>query len=102
MHLIQTFLPTRAPDGTHYDARLWTNVRAELVEAFGGVTVFAQSPAEGLWKDPTGEVEADRLIVLEVQDPNFDRAWWSRFRTGLEARFKQEKVLMRAIVIESI
>jgi len=102
MHLIQTFLPTRAADGSEFDAQLWIQVRAELVQIFGGVTIFAQSPAVGLWKDSDGEVETDQLVVLEVQTPDFDRMWWSEFRKSLEARFSQKQVLMRAIRTEAL
>ncbi len=68
---------------------------------FGGVTLHVDSPAEGLWRDD-GEIEQDRIVVAELMTPDLDRAWWSSYRKKLEARFRQEEIVIRVIEIERL
>ena len=35
-------------------------------------------------------------MVYEVMDDAIDRAWWKTYREGLEQRFAQEEVVVRA------
>ncbi|WP_442130628.1 hypothetical protein [Rhizobium leguminosarum] len=65
------------------------------------VTLHVDSPAEGLWCDD-GEIERDRIVVAELMTPELDRAWWSSYRTKLEARFRQEEIVIRVIEIERL
>jgi hypothetical protein len=51
MHLIEILLPLTRRDGSPQPAERFAQVRAELVERFGGVTAFTRAPAEGLWDD---------------------------------------------------
>ena len=95
MHVIEIFLPLARNDGTPQPAGLFAALRAELVERFGGLTAFTRAPADGLWDDG-GTVEADRIVVFEVMDEGFDAAWWADYRHGLEGRFQQEEILVRA------
>ncbi|MBY5494162.1 MULTISPECIES: hypothetical protein [Rhizobium] len=77
------------------------SVRKELTERFGGITLHVNAPAEGLWEDD-GDVEEDRIIVVEVMVDDLDRAWWSSYRADLEVRFRQEEIVLRAVVIERL
>ncbi|RXT30169.1 hypothetical protein B5P46_02195 [Rhizobium leguminosarum] len=77
------------------------SVRKELTERFGGITLHINAPAEGLWEDG-GDVEEDRIIVVEVMVDDLDRPWWSSYRADLEARFRQEEIVLRAVVIERL
>lgn len=97
-YLVEILLPV-----TH-SRRNRTNldlVRDELTEKFGGVTLHINSPAEGLWEDG-GDIERDRIVVAEVMTDDIDRSWWSSYRRELEARFRQEKILIRATPIERL
>lgn len=76
-------------------------VRDELAERFGGVTLHVNSPAEGIWED-NGDVELDRIVVAEVMVEDLDRSWWSSYRRELEARFRQEEIVVRAIEIRRL
>jgi hypothetical protein len=73
----------------------------ELTEKFGGVTLYINSPAEGLWADG-GDIERNRIVVVEVTTDDIDRSWWSSYRRELEARFRQEEILIRATPIERL
>ncbi|WP_432444299.1 hypothetical protein [Rhizobium leguminosarum] len=66
-----------------------------------GVTLHGNSPAEGLWCDD-GEIERDRIVVAELMTPDLDRTWWSSYRKELEARFRQEEIVIRVIGIERL
>ncbi|WP_028748856.1 hypothetical protein [Rhizobium mesoamericanum] len=76
-------------------------LRGELTESFGGATLHVDSPAEGIWDDD-GEVERDRIVVAEVMTDDLDRTWWASYRKELEARFRQEEIVVRATEIERL
>jgi hypothetical protein len=101
-HLIQILLPLHFGDGTNVPAEMFSQVRTELTEAFGGVTAYTRSPATGLWKRNEDDIERDQVIMIEVVSEIFDREWWRRYRECLERRFGQEEVHARALAIERI
>ena len=76
-------------------------VRDELAAKFGGVTLYVNSPAEGLWEDD-GEVEHDVIVVAEVMTESLDRTWWAAYRKQLEARFDQEEIVIRATQVQRL
>jgi hypothetical protein len=57
MYLVQILLPRSSRREPLPDAAFATT-RAELVEAFGGVTAYVQSPAQGVWVAPSGRLRA--------------------------------------------
>lgn len=57
-------------------------------------TAFSQSPAEGVWEDD-GDVQKEQIIIYEVMTAEFDQHWWRDFVNKLEAKFKQEKIVLR-------
>ena len=77
-------------------------VRKELVEAFGGVTLYRQSPAEGLWEDEKGEIEQDSLLIAEVISPAYEPAWWQPYKAKLESRFRQKEIMIRVLKFEKV
>ena len=101
MFLIQILLPLYDNENAAFDRQFYDRVRDELTKKCGGVTAFRSSPAEGVWKDG-GEVSRDRIIIFEVMSHELERAWWTHYRTELEARFRQEKLIVRATSIEQL
>lgn len=101
-HLIQILLPIHFDDGSKVPAEMFSQVRTELAERFGGVTAYSRSPATGLWKRTEAEVERDQVIMIEVVAEALDRDWWAQYREQLEQRFGQEEVHARALAIERI
>ncbi|AVC47318.1 hypothetical protein ELI38_27670 (plasmid) [Rhizobium leguminosarum] len=97
-YLVEILLPTIRSRRSRANL---DSVRKELTERFGGVTLHVNAPAEGLWEDD-GDVEEDRIIVVEVMVDDLDRPWWSSYRADLEARFRQEEIILRAVVIERL
>jgi len=99
MYLIQILLPLYDNDNVAFDRQFYDRLRDELTKKFGGVTAYRSSPAEGIWKEG-GEVSRDRIIIYEVMSHELERAWWTPYRAELEARFRQEKLIVRATSIE--
>jgi hypothetical protein len=100
VHLIEILLPLSDNAGEPFPAELQAAVRDELVEHFGGVTAFTRSPAEGLWKPSGGEADRDDIVILEVMADWLDRGWWRNYRAGLERRFRQDEIVVRAREVE--
>jgi hypothetical protein len=100
--LIQLLLPVRTNHRQPIDEHLFARVRSALAERFGGVTAYQRSPASGLWKRPDGEVDGDEVIMVEVEVEELDHLWWNSYRRQLEIDFGQERILVRAIRIDSL
>jgi hypothetical protein len=96
-HLIEILLPLASNEGEPFGRALYDMVRDELLSRFGGVTMFSRSPAEGSWAGGAGEgASCDRVISVEVMADDIDPDWWSAYRVGLERRFGQESIVVRA------
>ena len=102
MVLIQTLLPV---SNTRTDAEADERVRhtrRELVEAFGGITAYLQTPAQGVWTSPDGERERDAVVMVEIVTERFDRVWWQQYAATLATRFQQEAIHVRALTVEVV
>jgi hypothetical protein len=77
----------------------FVTVRELLTERFGGITTYSRAPAKGFWKDK-GKVRRDDIVVFEVMTQKLDTRWWRRYRKTLEARFRQQQVLIRAQIMK--
>jgi hypothetical protein len=102
MHLVQLFLPLRDNAGASFPPALFVAVRAELADAFGGVTAYQRSPATGLWEDDDDTVCRDELFLFEVMLGTLDRDWWRNYAAGLARRFGQDEILVRAVPCEQL
>ncbi|QIK79986.1 hypothetical protein G7077_06495 [Sphingomonas piscis] len=102
MHVIEIFLPLTRNDGSDQPRELFTRLRRELVDRFGGLTAFTRAPAEGLWEDEEGGVTADRIVIFEVVADIVDKDWWSDMRAQLEREFEQDEILIRARAVERL
>jgi len=95
MQLVQVFVPVIWKEDPARFASEVGNVVQELTERFGGATSFVRGAAAGRWKNDDGEVEADDVVVVEVQVSAVSVPWWSAFQTRLERRFGQDEILVR-------
>ena len=102
MFLVQLLLPLYDNDGRRQPDELFTRVRAELTERFGGLTAYSRAPARGLWQDDTGATNQDEIVVYEVMAEAIDRAWWHAFRERLEQAFRQKEMIVRSQEIERL
>ena len=95
-HLVQILLPLSDNGGQAFPPEAYQRVRRELTEKFGGLTVYARAPAQGLWKGGTEQITRDDIVVFEVMAARIDAAWWSGYKTTLQERFAQEEIIVRA------
>lgn len=102
MFLLQLLLPQRDSDGRPFARSDFDRVRGELMGRFGGVTAYLQSPAAGLWRDGGGEVSSDDIVIFEIMAEELDRSWWTSYKHELEARFRQEELVVRALSMERL
>ena len=102
MHLVQLLLPIYDNEGRAFPSTHYAAVRAELAERFGGLTAYTRAPAEGEWREGSGPPARDDVVVYEVMVDGLDRAWWETFRGGLERRFAQDELVVRAHEIERL
>lgn len=101
MYLVQILLPrTESRRGAAEDAG-FAQTREELVEAFDGVTAYVRAPAQGAWTAPSGRVEQDDVVMVEVLVEAFDRAWWRAYADRLASRFQQKEIHIRALLAET-
>jgi hypothetical protein len=100
MQLVQVLLPIFDNARQPVPVELFQQVRHELTERFGGLTVHSRAPAEGLWKQDEAQTSRDDIVIYEVMTDTLDRAWWSAYRHELESRFRQAWVVVRAQAIE--
>jgi hypothetical protein len=96
MHLVQILLPLYDAGGKRFGRRDFDRVARELNERFGGVTLYARSPATGLWKKRAGQTARDDVVVCEVMAGTLEARWWKQYRHNLEHVFAQEKLIVRA------
>ena len=101
MHLVQILLPLSDNEGNRFPRELYGRVRTELTERFGGLTAFTRAPAEGLWTEG-GETSRDEIVIFEVMTNDLDRDWWRAYRQDLEARFRQDAIVVRGQAIEPL
>ena len=99
MHIIEILLPLYDNESVRFGAEPFARVREELVDHFGGLTAFTRSPAEGLWEEG-GERARDEIVIFEVMADWLDRGWWRTYRAELEARFRQDEIVVRAREVE--
>jgi hypothetical protein len=98
-YLVQMLLPLNDRDGKRFPNELFETVRDELLDKFDGVTVFTQSPVEGLWK-PDKQAIRDHLLIYEVMADVLAEGWWHTYRQLLEERFKQDYIVIRSQQIQ--
>jgi len=97
MYLVQILLPLFDNHGHPFEAADYVRLRSELADRFGGVTAYTRAPARGVWKDETGGTNRDDIVIFEVMTGELDREWWTAFRKQLEARFRQDTLIVRAL-----
>jgi hypothetical protein len=100
--LVQILLPLRDNDGRPFGDDVHGRTRQELLERFGGVTAYQRAPAQGLWKSEDGEVAHDEVVIFEVMVDEVERDWWRQYRESLQARFRQDVIVIRAIPHETL
>jgi hypothetical protein len=101
IHCVEIFLPLQRGDGEPAPPEVFTRLKQELTDRFGGVTAFTRAPAEGRWQDGS-QVVRDEIVVFEVMTPKLDGAWWRALRGRLETELGQSEILIRSHVVTQL
>lgn len=101
MYLIQILLPLYTNQGEKFENYMYINVKEELTQIFGGVTMYTRSPATGLWKED-GKIIHDEIILFEVMIEEIKKSYWDTLKHRLEHMFEQEVIIIRATHFELI
>jgi hypothetical protein len=102
MQLVQIFLPLYDNNKQLFQKSFYDELRNKLKDKFGGVTLYRNTAAEGLWKDETGKTNYDELIIAEVMIETLDKEWWMQFKQTLEQIFTQNEILIRSLLFEKL
>ena len=100
MVLIQLLLPITHADASPGVSTPLVETARELGRTFGGLTAYVRSPAKGLWTSPSGRMDEDEVVMIEVVTDRFDRPWWKQYSSLLARRFGQDAIHVRAMPIE--
>ena len=98
--LIQVFIPLYDNQGILFPKKFFNTLQSELSDRYGGLTVYQQMPATGLWKEEGEPVMKDDLVIYEVMADEVDTTYWSTFKTIWKDKFRQEELLIRSMDID--
>lgn len=93
--LVRVFVPLSDTEGKTFPKKRFKKINKKLTADFGGVTVYSQAPANGIWKDQKDKVVNDEIIIYEVMTPEIDRKYWKAYRQKLEKLFSQKDIVIR-------
>lgn len=102
MHFVQLLLPLHDNHKQAFPIAYFNEVREDLTNRFGGVTAFLRSPAVGLWKENSADINRDEVVMFEVVTEQLDKAWWADYRKQLQDKFRQEELLVWASEITKL
>jgi glycine/D-amino acid oxidase-like deaminating enzyme len=98
----QLILPLHDNHEQAFPTAHFNKVREDLMNRFGGVTAFLRSPAIGLWKANSADVNRDEVVMFEVLTEQVDKDWWADYRKQLQDKFRQDELLVWASDITQI
>lgn len=97
--LVQILLPLSDNEGKPFPSSVFEALKDELTNEFDGVTAFLQSPAEGRWTGNRAGSKDEEIVIFEVMVRDLDIVDWNKRRSDLEARFRQDRVIIRHMAI---
>lgn len=102
LHVIQLLLPLYVSEQPMTPAdNLHAIIKAELTRHFGRCNTYTRSPCGGRWL--AGRLgKRDEIIIHEVMCRLLDAQWWDWYQEVLEARFRHQSVVIRALPLMSM
>lgn len=88
------YLPLKYNDGKDIEPYKFDTTRRELLEQFGGFSVFPASTAiEGWWKFGH-RIFKDEIKIFRVIAPRDDEIFWRSYKAKLKERFTQQEIFI--------
>lgn len=102
MHLIELFLPLYDPQGNRFPEKIFSDLKDELTEVFGGLTIHSKAPATGLWKPESEKTVKDTIIIYEVMTEELDEEDWKKRKLRLQRELQQDEIIIRVTPVRII
>jgi inorganic pyrophosphatase len=99
---VQLFIPLQDLKGKPFPEKHFSDLSTELKENFGGVTVYGRAPVTGQWKQDGEKTITDQLLVYEVLLSNPDKEYWTKLKTQLEEKFRQQELLVLITKVQKL
>lgn len=99
MHLIELFLPLYDSQGNRFPEKIFADLKNELTEKFGGLTIHSKAPATGLWKPANDKPIKDTIVIYEIMTDNIDEDDWQRWKKQLQNDLEQDEIMIRSTQI---
>ena len=99
MHLIELFLPLFDSEGNHFPEKIFSDLKNELTDAFGGLTIHSKAPATGLWKPEQEEPVKDAIVIYEIMTEDLDEDYWQNLKRQLQKDLQQDELMIRSTQI---
>lgn len=90
---LELILPEKTSGGKPFPETYFEELQEELVNKFGGLTVYSRITAQGFWKKGTEAVQQD-VVVYELMLSKFDAHYWKQMKLKLERKFNQDEVMI--------
>src|SRR6185312_9794618 len=87
--------------GTPYPHAVLQEINKALTQPFVGLTAFSRAPAKGVWAKE-GKAQEDDIVIVEVMTDVLETEWWAAFPKNLEAKLKQEEIIIRSQTITTL
>ncbi|WP_407429657.1 hypothetical protein [Arcticibacter sp.] len=96
MHLIELFLPLYDSGGHPFPEKIFSDLKDELTNAFGGLTIHSKAPATGLWKPENDKPVKDTIIIYEIMTEHLDEEYWQKRKKQLQDDLQQDEIMIRS------
>jgi inorganic pyrophosphatase len=100
--LIQIYLPLIGENSKPFPQKFYQGIKDELTAKFGGLTIYSQAPAKGLWKEDQNKTVSDELVIFEIMAFGIEQEFWLPYKKKLEKKFQQDEILIRCATITLI
>lgn len=90
---LELILPEKTSDGKPFPQLYFSELQQELLDKFGGLTVYSRITAEGFWKNETDAVQQN-VVVYELMLSKFEANYWKQMKLNLEKKFSQDEVMI--------
>jgi len=100
--LIQLLLPLQDENGEVFPAARYAKVHKQLIEKFGGLTLYQRNPAEGYWKNGSSKTIKEPMLVHEVLSGAIEEDFWKQLKSSLMKEFRQQDIQITCSRISKI
>lgn len=104
MHKIEIFIPLYYNDNTPIEIEKIEKTRLELLKKFGALTGMPSNSDTALdgWWTHQGKIYRDKISTFRVDCNDFNQRFWTKYKSLLKKRFRQEEIYITRSEINTI